>query len=107
MSDPSTPPPPSSSSSPPQPPPPGASRDEWRAWRHQNRDYMRSQWGGWSWGWGGGWGIWWGGILVLIGAYALLSNLGLLSWLRGDILFPSLLILLGIILIARRGRWWW
>lgn len=54
----------------------------------------------------GGWGIFWGGVLVLIGAYALLSNLGLLSWLRGDILWPSVLILLGVLLLFRRGRWW-
>ena len=110
-----TPPPPPADAAPPAPPPPGASREEWKAWRRQNRDYEHTHWrasrtpyGGWTWsggGWGG-WGIFWGGVLVLIGVYALLSNLGLLSWLRGDILFPSLLILLGIALIFRRGRWW-
>jgi len=54
----------------------------------------------------GGWGLFWGGALVLLGLYSLLSNLGLLGWLRGDIFWPSLLILLGVFLIVRRGRWW-
>jgi hypothetical protein len=45
--------------------------------------------------------------LVVIGAYYLLQNLGLLSWLRGDVLWPSLVILLGVLLLLRRGRDWW
>jgi hypothetical protein len=44
--------------------------------------------------------------LVLIGAYYLLHNLGLLSWLRSDVLWPSLVILLGVLLLLRRGRYW-
>jgi hypothetical protein len=45
--------------------------------------------------------------LVVIGAYYLLQNLGLLRWLRGDVLWPSLVILLGVLLLLRRGRDWW
>jgi len=115
--EPSNPTPNPASPQPPPPPVPGASRDEWRAWRRANRDYMHAQWRGggpaygpWSggWGWWGGWGLFWGVALVLVGAYSLLSNLGLLNWLRGDILWPSLIILLGVILLVRRGRggWW-
>ena len=94
---------------PPPQPSPNASRDEWRAWRHQQHDYWRSQrysggwYGPWNW-WGGGW--FWGGALVVIGAYYLLQNLGLLSWLRGDVLWPVLLILLGVFLLVRRNRGW-
>jgi cell wall-active antibiotic response 4TMS protein YvqF len=106
-SNPTPPPPPG----PPPAPPPGASRDEWRAWRHQNRDYMRAQWmqGGpfGPWGWHFGWGWFWGVALVLIGAYYLLNNLGLLSWLRGDVLWPILIILLGVMMLLSRGRGWW
>ena len=95
----------------PKPPGPGATRDEWREWRHQQRDYIRDHWGGgWygPWAWGGGvWPWFWGGALVLIGAYYLLQNLGLLSWVRGDVLWPSLLILLGVLLLLNRGRNWW
>jgi hypothetical protein len=100
----SVPPPPAEA---PRPPPgPGASRDEWREWRRQRRDY---QWpGGWygPWAWGGP-GVWpwfWGAALILIGAYYLLQNLGLLNWLKGDVLWPSLLILLGVLFLVRRGR---
>jgi hypothetical protein len=104
----SVPPPPAQ---PPNPPPgPGASRDEWRSWRRQQRDSARDQWpGGWygPWAWGGGvWPWFWGAALILIGAYYLLQNLGLLNWLRGDVLWPSLVILLGVLLlIRRRGSW--
>jgi hypothetical protein len=72
---------------------------------------MRDHWGGgWygPWAWGGGWWPWfWGAALVLIGAYYLLQNLGLLSWVRGDVLWPSLLILLGVLMLINRGRNWW
>jgi hypothetical protein len=105
---------------PPQPPDPlpqpgpGASRDEWRAWRHQQHDYWRSQRHGGGWygpGWYGPWSWWgrgwlWGGALVVIGAYYLLQNLGLLEWLRGDVLWPVLLIFLGLYLLVRRNRGW-
>ncbi len=97
---------------PPRPPGPGASRDEWRAWRRQQRDLLHDHSaGGWygPWAWGGG-GVrpwFWGAALVLIGAYYLLQNLGLLSWLRGDVLWPSLVIVLGVLLLIRRGRDSW
>jgi len=44
--------------------------------------------------------------LVVVGAYLLLQNLGLLASIRGDILWPVLLILFGVYLVFRRGRWW-
>jgi cell wall-active antibiotic response 4TMS protein YvqF len=105
------PPPTQPAAPPPLPPPgPGASHDEWRAWRRQQRDYLRAGWytrpsfGPWGW-WGGGW--FWGAVLLVIGVYYLLQNLGLLTWLKGDVLWPSLLILLGLWLLLRRGRGWW
>jgi len=74
---------------------------------------VRSQWhssgwyGGGSWPWFGGWAWFWGVALVVIGAYYLLYNLGLLGWLRGDVLWPVLLIVFGVFLLLRRGRGWW
>jgi hypothetical protein len=110
-------PPPTQPTAPPPQPGPGASRDEWRAWRHAQHDYWRAQRygggaGGWyaPWGWWGG--GWWGGsfagaALLVIGAYYLLQNLGLLNWLPGDVLWPLLLIVLGVYLLVRRNRGWW
>jgi len=101
--------PPTQPAGPPPQPGPDASRDEWRAWRHQQRDYWRAQphaggwYGPWNW-WGGGW--FWGAALLVIGAYYLFQNLGLLKWLPGDVLWPGLLILLGIYLLVRRNRSW-
>jgi Domain of unknown function (DUF5668) len=46
----------------------------------------------------------WPVILVVIGIYFLLNNLGLLDRLRFDIVWPVLLILLGAWLIIRRQR---
>jgi hypothetical protein len=40
----------------------------------------------------------------VIGVYYLLTNVGLLTWLKGDVLWPVLLILLGVALLVRRGR---
>jgi hypothetical protein len=58
--------------------------------------------------WWFGWSGWfWGVALVLIGAYLLLSNLGLLTWLRGDVVWPVLIILLGVALLINRGHFWW
>lgn len=94
---------------PPPAPGPGASREEWRAWRDRHRDYVRSQWqrSGWYGGWFGGWTWYWGVALILIGGYYLLYNMGLLTWLSGDVLWPVLLIVLGVFLLVRRGRGWW
>lgn len=43
-------------------------------------------------------------VLVGLGIYFLLRNTGLLDWLNGDILWPVLLIILGVWLIFRRTR---
>jgi hypothetical protein len=98
----SVPPPPAQ---PPTAPGPGASRDEWRAWRRQQRDWGGGWYGPWAWGGGGGWPWFWGAALILIGAYYLLQNLGLLGWLRGDVLWPTLLILFGLFMLLRRRNW--
>jgi hypothetical protein len=42
-------------------------------------------------------------VLVVVGGYALLKNLGLLPWLRGDILWPLLIIAVGLWLIIGRA----
>lgn len=65
--------------------------------------YGRGYWGG---GWWFGRGMFWPAVLIVLGVYLLLSNLGLLEWLRGDIVWPVLLILFGVALIVGRGRWW-
>jgi Domain of unknown function (DUF5668) len=78
--------------SPPQPPR-GASREEWREWRHQRRHLY----------WGGNWAWFWGVALILVGGYALLRSLGLLQWVRGDIFWPLLVIALGAWLIIERA----
>ena len=85
---------------PPPPPGPDASRAEWHAWRRQSgRPY-------WMGGYRFGWGFFWPAVLIVLGLYFLLNNLGLLWWLRGDIVWPVLLILFGVALIVGRGRWW-
>ena len=43
---------------------------------------------------------------MVIGAYYLLFNLGLLGWLPSDVLWPILLIVFGVFLLLRRGRGW-
>ena len=42
--------------------------------------------------------------LVVIGAFFLLRNLNYLNWLDGKYVWPVVLILLGVFLIARRTR---
>jgi cell wall-active antibiotic response 4TMS protein YvqF len=42
-------------------------------------------------------------VLIVLGAYFLLRNLGLLGWLRSDIFWPLVIIALGVWLIVRRG----
>jgi phage shock protein C len=44
------------------------------------------------------------GLLILLGAYFLFSNLGILGWLDGDIIWPMAIIALGVYILARRGR---
>ncbi len=48
--------------------------------------------------------FWGGGILILIGVYFLLANLGLLNWLDWNIAWPVILIAIGLYLVARRLR---
>jgi phage shock protein C len=47
-------------------------------------------------------GLWAGVILIVLGAYFLLTNLGVLSNLRWDLFWPAVLILLGLLLLLRR-----
>ncbi|HYM97831.1 MAG TPA: DUF5668 domain-containing protein [Candidatus Sulfotelmatobacter sp.] len=46
----------------------------------------------------------WPAVLIVIGVYFLLNNLGLLDWLRPEIAWPIVLIAIGVWLIARRAR---
>jgi hypothetical protein len=46
----------------------------------------------------------WPLVLVALGVYFLLNNLGWLGWLRPQIAWPVLLILFGGWLIIRRAR---
>ncbi|HXN90171.1 MAG TPA: DUF5668 domain-containing protein [Candidatus Sulfotelmatobacter sp.] len=46
----------------------------------------------------------WPGVLIAVGVFFLLRNVGLLDWLRADIFWPIVLIALGVWLIARRAR---
>lgn len=49
-------------------------------------------------------GFWGGAVLILVGSYFLLSNFGLLEWLHWDVLWPLILIVLGLYLVVRRLR---
>jgi hypothetical protein len=51
-------------------------------------------------------GWFWGAVLIVGGVYFLLSNLGLLWWLRGDIFWPLVLILVGIGILLQRSSFW-
>lgn len=44
----------------------------------------------------------WPAVLIVVGLYFLLSNLGVLWWLKADIFWPLVLIALGVWLIVRR-----
>jgi hypothetical protein len=46
----------------------------------------------------------WPALLVLVGVYFLLNNLGWLEWLKPEIVWPVALIALGVWLIIRRSR---
>jgi len=46
----------------------------------------------------------WPALLVVLGVYFLLNNLGWLDWLRPGIVWPVVLIALGVWLIVRRAR---
>jgi len=72
------------------PPPPGAptspARGGW--WGAALRDRPR--------------GLWAGIILIALGAYLLIDNLGLLRGIRWDIVGPVVLIAVGLLVLARR-----
>ncbi|HUV82480.1 MAG TPA: PspC domain-containing protein [archaeon] len=46
---------------------------------------------------------WLGVILILLGAYFLLNSFHLLSWVRSDLFWALLLILIGIALLVKRA----
>ena len=65
---------------------------------------MPPQRGGW---WGAGFrgrpgGLWLGLILIVLGAYLLVDNLGWLRLVRWDIVGPALLIAVGLLVLVRR-----
>jgi len=98
-----TPPPAAPAPQPPAMPGPYATRQEWRAWRRDTRAYFRGT------SWFGGYGIWgwfWAIALIMIGAYYLMANLGLFNWVRGDLIWPALLIVLGVLVLIGRVRPW-
>jgi hypothetical protein len=54
-------------------------------------------------------GLWrhqnfWPAVLILLGVYFLLSNLGWLKWLEPKVVWPVVLIALGTWLLVRRSR---
>ena len=56
-------------------------------------------WAGWA---GRPRGVWIGVILIALGGYLLISNLGLLRGFRGDLFWPILLIAIGLLVLVRR-----
>jgi phage shock protein PspC (stress-responsive transcriptional regulator) len=49
-------------------------------------------------------GLWFGIILIALGAYLLLANLGYLSGFRWDLFWPVILIAIGLLVLFRRPR---
>jgi phage shock protein C len=47
-------------------------------------------------------GLWFGVILIVLGAYLLIDNLGWLRFVRWDIVGPVVLIAVGLLVLARR-----
>ena len=47
-------------------------------------------------------GFWAGVILIVLGAYFLLSNVGVLNGFRWDIFWPAVLIAIGLLILVRR-----
>lgn len=43
-------------------------------------------------------------LLIVVGAFILLSNVGFFFWMRWDIFWPAVFIVLGIFIFARRSR---
>jgi hypothetical protein len=52
------------------------------------------------------WGWFWAFALILVGVYYLMVNLGLMTWVRGDLIWPILLIVLGVLVLVGRTRPW-
>ncbi len=48
--------------------------------------------------------LWFPIALVVVGVLALLDQFGLLWWMRWDVLWPLVLIAIGVALIIRRSR---
>ncbi len=40
----------------------------------------------------------------MVGGYYLMANLGLFDWVRGDLIWPALLIVLGVLVLVGRFR---
>src|ERR1700694_5338948 len=76
-----SPPPPAAASSGPVPPSPGPAPHGWSAPGHRDRPR----------------GLWVGIILVVLGAYILVANIGLLNGFRWDIFGPIVLIAIGLL----------
>lgn len=47
-------------------------------------------------------GVWIGGILIVLGAYFLLDNLGVFNAFRWDLFWPVVLIAVGLLVLVRR-----
>ena len=59
--------------------------------------------GWWSPGYGGRpRGLWFGVILIALGLYFLLANIGVLRGFRWDIFWPAVLIAIGLLILVRR-----
>jgi LiaF transmembrane domain len=93
-------PPAAATPAPPAPPGAYATRDEWRAWRRQERAYYRTHMHAYfaPWGW------FWPLALIVVGACFLVVNLGWLTSATWDIVWPALLILLGVLFLISRLR---
>jgi hypothetical protein len=48
--------------------------------------------------------LWAGAILIVVGAYFLLRYLGFLDWLSWELVWPIVLIAIGVYLVIRRWR---
>ncbi|TMF49797.1 MAG: PspC domain-containing protein [Chloroflexi bacterium] len=59
----------------------------------------RPAWTGWA---GRPRAVWIGVILIALGGYLLIANLGLLRGFRGDIFWPIVLIAIGLLVLVRR-----
>jgi uncharacterized membrane protein SirB2 len=46
----------------------------------------------------------WPGVLIVLGVYFLINNIGAPSWLQPKVVWPVVLIVLGVLLLLRRAR---